>query len=83
MRTIKNLYVKVTYTVGLSDVEVPEEVAKQLEQMADYGFSICDSEINKFPEAFNWLSDNISETEPMQISSCLSDVRQIGNGIPQ
>ena len=53
MKTIKDLTVKVTYSVGLSDVEVPEEVAKQLEQMADYGFSICDSEINKFPEAFN------------------------------
>nr|DAR09888.1 MAG TPA: hypothetical protein [Caudoviricetes sp.] len=33
--------------------------------MADYGFSICDSEINKFPEAFNWLSDNISEDDAL------------------
>lgn len=65
MRTIKDLTVKVTYTVGLSDVEVPEEVAKQLEQMADYGFSICDSEINKFPEAFEWLSYNISEDDAL------------------
>ena len=31
MKTIKDLTVKVTYSVGLSDVEVPEEVAKQLE----------------------------------------------------
>jgi len=65
MKTIKDLTVKVTYSVGLSDVEVPEEVAKQLEQMADHGFSICDSEINKFPEAFNWLSDNISEDDAL------------------
>ena len=33
--------------------------------MADYGFSICDSEINKFPEAFEWCSDNISEDDAL------------------
>ena len=65
MRTIKDLTVKVTYTVGLGDVEVSDEVFEQLEQMADHGFSICDSEINKFPEAFNWLSDNISEEDAL------------------
>lgn len=65
MKTIKDLTVKVTYTVGLSDVEVPEEVAKQLEQMADHGFSICDGEINKFPEAFEWCSENISEDDAL------------------
>ena len=65
MRTIKDLTVKVTYSVGLSDVKVPEEVAKQLEQMADYGFTICDSEIDKFPEAFEWCSENISEDDAL------------------
>nr|DAT70085.1 MAG TPA: hypothetical protein [Caudoviricetes sp.] len=65
MRTIKDLTVKVTYSVGLSDVKVPEEVAKQLEQIADYGFSIYDSEINKFPEAFEWCSENISEDDAL------------------
>ena len=65
MRTIKDLTVKVTYSVGLSDVEVSEKVAKQLEQMADCGFSISDSEINKFPEAFEWCSNNISEDDAL------------------
>ena len=36
MKTIKDLTVKVTYSVGLSDVEVPEEVAKQLEQIEEF-----------------------------------------------
>ena len=65
MITIKDLTVKVTYSVGLSDVEVSEKVAKQLEQMADYRFSISDSEINKFPEAFEWCIDNISEDDAL------------------
>ena len=65
MRTIKDLTVKVTYSVSLSDVEVSEKVAKQLEQMADYGFSISDSEENKFPEAFEWCCDNISEDDAL------------------
>lgn len=65
MRTIKDLTVKVTYTVGLLDVEVPEKVAEQLEQMADYGFDVYDSEISKFPDAFDWLSDNIKERDAM------------------
>ena len=65
MRTIKHLTVKVTYTVGLGDVEVTEEVAEQLEKMSDYGFSISDSEISKYPDAFNWLSENISEEDAL------------------
>ena len=33
--------------------------------MADYGFSISDSEENKFPEAFEWCCDNISEDDAL------------------
>ena len=65
MKTIKNLYVKVTYTVGLGDVEVSDEVFEQLEQMADYGFSVEDCESSKYPEAFDWLSDNIRERDAL------------------
>ena len=65
MRTIKNLYVKVTYTVGLEDVEVSDEVFEQLEQMADYGFSVEDCESSKYPEAFDWLAYNIRENDAM------------------
>lgn len=65
MRTIKNLYVKVTYTVGLEDVEVSDEVFEQLDKMADYGFSVEDCESSKYPEAFDWLSDNIRERDAM------------------
>lgn len=65
MRTIKDLYVKVTYTVGLGDVEVPDEVFEQLDKMADYGFSVEDCESSKYPEAFDWLAYNIRERDAM------------------
>lgn len=65
MKIIKNLYVKVTYTVGLEDVEVSDEVFEQLDKMADYGFTVEDCESSKYPEAFDWLSDNIRERDAM------------------
>ena len=65
MKTIKDLTVKVTYTVGLGDVEVSNEVFKQLNKMADYGFSVEDCESSDYPEAFDWLSDNIRESDAM------------------
>ena len=65
MKVIKDLTVKVTYTVGLGDVEVSDEVFEQLEQMEDYGFSVEDCESSKYPEAFDWLSYNIRERDAM------------------
>lgn len=63
MKTIKDLTVKVTYTVGLGNVEVPNKVYKQLEKMADYGLSIEDDYSEEYEEAFNWLSMNIKERD--------------------
>lgn len=37
MKTIKNLTVTVTYTVGLEDIEVPEEVYDDLIENYDNG----------------------------------------------
>lgn len=37
MKTIKNLTVTVTYTVGLEDIEVPEEVYDDLIENYDSG----------------------------------------------
>ena len=65
MRTIKKLYVKVTYTVSLEDVEVSDEEFEQLDKMADYGFSVEDCESSKYPEAFDWLAYNIRERDAM------------------
>lgn len=66
MKVIKDLTVKVTYTVGLGDVEVSDEVFEQLEQMADYGFSVGIGDSEKYEKAFEWLMNNIREDDAME-----------------
>ncbi len=62
---VKDLYVKVTYYVGLSDVEVSEELYEALQHMAECGEINCnlvtlDKQIDT---AIEWLGDNIQETD--------------------
>ena len=58
MKPIKDLNVKVTYRVGLGDVEFPPKVFKQLTEIAEKGVELNDME-NDYPEALEWLRDNI------------------------
>lgn len=65
--TIKDLTVKVTYTVGLSDVEVSEDVYKALDALADRGETNRDlvDEDEQIGRAFEWLSDHIHESDAL------------------
>lgn len=64
MKKIKNLTVKVTYRVGLGDVEMPDEVYEQLTEAAEDGDTIESGGI-KYTEAAEWLSNNIRERDCM------------------
>ena len=65
MKKIKDLTVKVTYTVGLSDVEVNDNIYDALQNLADRGETGCD--LVDFDEqvgtAFEWRSDHIHEDD--------------------
>lgn len=64
MKTIKDLTVRVKYTVGLGDVEVSDEVYEALQNLADRGEMNCDFVDDKQVEtAFEWLSDHIHEDD--------------------
>ena len=71
MKTIKDLTIQVTYTVGLGNVEVPDEVYNALSQCYDDGGNVPMSDIctiNGEPElacASEWISDNIRESDAM------------------
>ena len=65
MVTIKDLTVKVTYRVGLGDVEMPQEVYDQINEAAENGDEISISGMSEYPEALQWLSDNIRERDCM------------------
>jgi len=60
MKTIKDLSVKVTYSVGLGGLEVSDKVFDQLNEIADNGTEV-DGTGMEYPEAIEWLHDNIKE----------------------
>lgn len=73
MKTIKDLSVKVTYKVGLGDVEVSNEVFEQLQEIADSEMEI-DGMSMEFPEALDWLRDNIKERDCCDLEYEISDL---------
>ncbi|RRD01971.1 hypothetical protein [Prevotella sp. OH937_COT-195] len=62
---IKDLQVKVIYRVGLSDVEVSDELYEALQYLADHGMTRGDlvSADEQITTAIEWLEDNICETD--------------------
>jgi len=65
MKTIKNLTIKTTFTVGLGDLKVPNAVYNGLCKIeADYHGEMSDNigrncHDKDISAAFEWLSDNI------------------------
>jgi len=74
MKTIKDLTVEVKYRVGLGDVEVRQNVYDQLMEATDNGDAIDSSYCPKYPEAAEWLSDNIRERDSMGWECEIEDI---------
>lgn len=62
MVPVKELEIKVTYTVTLIDVEIPEEVKKQLLS----GHKLIPNYLDKTHQAVEWIIDNIKERDSWQ-----------------
>jgi hypothetical protein len=62
MAKIKNITVKVTYTVGLGGLTAPKKVIEQLNEIADKGDEIEHGGL-KYDEAQQWIIDNIKERD--------------------
>ena len=62
MKNIKDLRVKVTYEVGLGDLEMPKEAYNEIIEAGEKGKDIemCSLE---FSAAEEWLSQNIREQD--------------------
>ncbi len=67
VQSIKNLTVKMTYRVGLGNVEVPDDVYDSLVKCYDEGGNvpIPNKSDEDSAEASEWLSDNIREADAM------------------
>ena len=78
MVTIKDLTVKVTYRVGLGEVEMPEKVHQQLLEASENGDEIEMGGISKYSDAYEWLSDNIRERDCMDWEAEIEEVSENG-----
>ena len=61
MKKIKNLNIEVTYSVQLSDVEVPDDVFEELQKAYDTDDSVDECYPSEYVNAFDWLRDNVTE----------------------
>jgi hypothetical protein len=62
MKKIEELTVKVTYKVGLGDLEVPKDVFDELNEIFDNGGEF-DGMGDKYPNARNWLNSKINQND--------------------
>lgn len=77
MKTIKDLTIKVTYRVGLGNVEVSDEVYDALSQCYyNGGYVTPDGMTNEESIAAEWLNDNIRESDAMEWEYEIDDFRE-------
>jgi hypothetical protein len=70
MKIIKDLTCEVTYTVGLGNLKVPDDVYAGLCEMFDKGSKIShisssEGQSKNMVSALEWLRDNIKERDSM------------------
>lgn len=78
---VKDLYVKVTYHVGLSDVEVSDELYEALQHFADHGEVSCNyaGSDELIDIAMEWLGDNIQEADACNCDYEITDMEDYEN----
>lgn len=73
MKTVKDLSVTVTYKVGLGNVEMPENVYKQIVEAAEKGCAIEGTDL-KYSDAAEWLANNIKERDCFEWGTEIDEV---------
>lgn len=78
---VKDLTVKVSYRVSYGDVKMPKDVFNQLIKAQEHGDEIEMGGISKYPEAYEWLSNNIEERDCIdwsaEIDDCIPKVKKV------
>ncbi len=74
MVTVKELTVKITYRVGLIDVEMPQKVYDELVKASENIDEIDPSTGTKYGYAADWLGDNIKECDSFDWSAEIEEV---------
>ncbi len=63
MAEIKNIEVKMTFTVGLGNYDATAEQIKQLREAFENSTIIRDGHEDKYPEAISWLNTYIDSSD--------------------
>ena len=74
MKKVNELIVKVTYTVGFSEVEMPDKVYDEMLKAESRGAEIDLLGTSEYSEAALWLSENIREGDSMECKVEIEDV---------
>lgn len=76
-KSVKNLEISVTYSVGLSDVEIEEHVLNGLLSACDKGKTLNGESKNEEENyAFEWVLDNILFRDAFEISCEVDDIEE-------
>ena len=51
------------YNVELGDIDIPDNVLQQLQELYENGGNLSDHDQMKYPEAFDWLNANIHDSD--------------------
>jgi flagellar motor switch protein FliM len=70
---VKDLRVKVTYTVGYGNVEMPKSMYKKLLKAAEKGDSMAMGDID---DSMSWLLDNIQERDAYSWEAEIEDISE-------
>ncbi len=62
MPRIKNIQIRASYVVGFGDIDVPETIFKELEELHHERRAVDGSTTN-YEAAVNWLNDNVDEID--------------------
>jgi hypothetical protein len=74
---VEDLTIKVTYKVGLGNIEMPEEVYKQLWIASEKWAEIDPTMLQKdYREAADWLHENIKEADCMDWVAEVEDISE-------
>ena len=73
MKKIKYIKVKVIYNVGIGDLEVDDDVFKQLNEIFDNDIELDETDM-VYSQANEWLKENIRERDCYDIEYNITDL---------
>jgi hypothetical protein len=75
MKNVKKITVKVFYRVELGNIQMHEKAYKQIVQASKYGDDIEMRGMSKYPDAYEFIHNNIREKDCMDWSAEVEEIK--------